>query len=111
MDLTENILKYVEKHEKTNSMDLAKEFNEDHQKVIGGINSILAHDNEILHVEPISKKEWKLTKEGEEIVEKGSHEANLFAMIPAEGIEQEKLMKVSCKISKPKQSYLMTKFF
>lgn len=97
MDLTENILKYVEKHGKANSFDLSKEFNEDHQKIIGGINSILAHDSELLHVEPISKKEWKLTKEGEEIVEKGSHEANIFALIPDNGIEQDKLMKVSSK--------------
>lgn len=99
MDLTERILNYIETHEKSDSLRLSQEFKEEHQKIIGSINSIIAHSSEILHVEPISKKEWNLTKEGQEIVEKGSHEANIFVAIPKGGIEQEELMKVNIEIN------------
>lgn len=93
LDLTERILQLIEAQQKTDSLRLSTEFGEDHQKIIGSINSIIAHNTDILHVEPIVKKEWKLSKEGQEIVEKGSHEANVFQAIPASGISQDELMK------------------
>lgn len=105
MDLTEKILKIVESQQKTDSLRLAQELNEDHQKIIGSINSIIAHNTEILHVETTSKKEWKLSKEGQEIVEKGSHEANVFRAIPPNGTSQDELMK---KVCKQNQTVLMT---
>lgn len=98
MDLTERILNFIDKHGKSDSLQLSQELKEEHQKIIGSINSIVAHSSEILHVETISQKEWNLTKEGQEIVEKGSHEANIFTAIPLEGIEQEALMKVNTKL-------------
>ena len=37
-------------------------------------------------------KSWKLTGEGDEVVEEGSHEARLYNLVPAgDGIDQGKL--------------------
>lgn len=48
--LVENILLHVEKYEKADSLDLAKVFNEDHQKIIGAIKSLQTLDNVCLIV-------------------------------------------------------------
>ena len=47
-------------------------------------------------------KSWKLTGEGEEVVQSGSHEARLFNLVPAGdgGIEQAKLMGLCGKWGK-----------
>ena len=46
-------------------------------------------------------KSWKLTGEGEEVVQEGSHEARLYNMVPAvEGIDQAKLMALCGKWGK-----------
>lgn len=43
--LTDRILEYLEKHGETNSLDLADEFQEDHQKIIGAIKSLETVDD------------------------------------------------------------------
>ena len=50
----------------------------------------------------IQVKSWKLTGEGEEVVQSGSHEARLFNLVPAAdgGIEQAKLMGLCGKWGK-----------
>ena len=47
-------------------------------------------------------KSWKLTGEGEEVVQSGSHEARLFNLVPSGdgGIEQAKLMGLCGKWGK-----------
>jgi hypothetical protein len=35
LELTEQILNYIQEHEKADTIDLAAQFNEDHQKIIG----------------------------------------------------------------------------
>lgn len=43
--LTDRILEYLEKRGETNSLDLANEFREDHQKIIGAIKSLETVDD------------------------------------------------------------------
>lgn len=93
LELTEQILKYIEQNEKADTLDLAAEFNEDHQKVVGALNSIQAH-GDLLKSEPTSRKAWQVTDEGQYVIENGSHEAFIFNAIPASGISQPDLMKV-----------------
>lgn len=95
LELTEQILKYIEQHEKADTLDLAVEFNEDHQKVVGALKSIQAH-GDLLNSETTSRKAWQVTDEGQYVIENGSHEAFIFNAIPTTGISQPDLMKV-CK--------------
>lgn len=93
MELTERILKYIEQHDKADTLDLAAEFSEDHQKVVGALKSIQAH-GDLLNSETTSRKAWQVTDEGQYVIENGSHEAFIFNAIPEGGISQPELMKV-----------------
>ena len=44
-ELSQKILEYLSKRDEVNSLDLAKIFQEDHQKVIGAIKSLQAIGN------------------------------------------------------------------
>ncbi|XP_070171258.1 phenylalanine--tRNA ligase alpha subunit isoform X1 [Polyergus mexicanus] len=90
--LTDQILEYLDSHNETNSLNLADEFQEDHQKIIGAIKSLETMDNLIM-VKPISKKKWEITAEGKYIIEHGSHEAVIYNAVPDKGISQAELMK------------------
>ncbi|XP_011260087.1 phenylalanine--tRNA ligase alpha subunit isoform X2 [Camponotus floridanus] len=90
--LTDQILEYLDKHDETNSLDLANEFQEDHQKIIGAIKSLETMDNLIM-VKPISKRKWEVTAEGQHIIKYGGHEAVVYNAIPDKGIRQADLMK------------------
>lgn len=90
--LTDKILEYLDSHDETNSLNLADEFQEDHQKIIGAIKSLETIDN-LITVKPISKKKWELTAEGQHITEHGSHEAVVYNAVPNNGIPQAELMK------------------
>lgn len=94
LELTEQVLNYIEQNERADSLDLASEFQQDHQKVIGALKSIEAH-GEILKSETTSKKIWELTDEGNYVIEHGSHEAAVYNAIPSDGISQADLMKTS----------------
>lgn len=43
--LADRILEYLGAHGETNSLDLADEFREDHQKIVGAIKSLETVDN------------------------------------------------------------------
>lgn len=92
-ELTEQILKFIEKKDSADTLDLATHFNVDHQRVIGALKSIEA-TGDLLTVVPFSNKSWELTSEGKHVAEHGSHEAAVFNAIPADGIAQADLMKV-----------------
>lgn len=94
LELTDQILKYVEQHGKADTLDLAAEFSEDHQKVVGALKSIQAH-GDLVNSETTSHKAWQVTDEGQFVIENGSHEASVYNAIPANGITQPELMKVS----------------
>lgn len=93
LELTEQILKHIEQHETADTLDLAAEFNEDHQKIVGALKSIQAN-GDLLNAETKSRKAWQVTDEGQFVIENGSHEACVFNAIPAAGISQPELMKV-----------------
>ncbi|CRL05863.1 CLUMA_CG019055, isoform A [Clunio marinus] len=93
-ELTEQILNYIEQNDLADTLDLATNFNEDHQKIIGAVKSIQAH-GELLNTETSSRKWWPVTDEGQYVIENGSHEASIFNAIPSDGISQADLMKTS----------------
>uniref|UniRef100_A0A182FAI0 phenylalanine--tRNA ligase n=1 Tax=Anopheles albimanus TaxID=7167 RepID=A0A182FAI0_ANOAL len=91
-DISERILKYIDEHGEVDTLDLAAVFQEDHQKIVGGVKSIEAN-GDLIRSQPSTRKSWKLTAEGEHIVQHGSHEANIFHAVPSAGIAQAELMK------------------
>lgn len=95
LELTEQLLKYVDEYGEVDTLDLVPVFGVEHQKIIGALKSIEAN-GELLQIEQTSHKSLELTKEGKEVIANGSHEAVVFNAIPAEGIAQPDLMKVSC---------------
>lgn len=94
LELTEQILKYVDENDKVDTLDLVPIFGVDHQKIIGALKSIESNDDELLQSEPTSRKTWDLTDEGKEVLKNGSHEACVYNAVPDSGIAQPDLMKV-----------------
>ncbi|KAJ8306504.1 hypothetical protein KUTeg_017049 [Tegillarca granosa] len=91
-DLSQVVLQYVSEKECFDSLDLAKELNEDHQKIVGAIKSLQTHAD-VLKVEQRQSKHLELTDEGRDVVANGSHEARVYNFIPAEGVAQSKIMQ------------------
>ena len=94
IELTDRILSHVDQHGKADTFELAAEFNEEHQKIVGALKSIEAH-GELLNSETTARKIWEVTDEGQYVIEHGSHEACVYYAVPDEGISQADLMKVS----------------
>lgn len=94
LELTEQILKYVDENGKVDSLDLVPVFGVDHQKIVGALKSIEAN-GELLNTEQTSHKSWELTGEGKEVLANGSHESVVYNAIPSDGIAQPDLMKVN----------------
>lgn len=69
-ELTERILQYLQNTVEVNTLDLAKVFNEDHQKIVGALKSIQA-TGDLITAEAVSEKHIELTEEGKLIAEKG----------------------------------------
>ncbi|XP_063370823.1 phenylalanine--tRNA ligase alpha subunit [Cydia amplana] len=93
MELNERILHYLEKSDKVDTLKLASEFGEDHQKVVGAVKSLEAL--EMVISEAAKSTKWELTEEGKLVADKGSHEAVLYKSVPENGIPQAELMKTS----------------
>ncbi|KAI5644577.1 tRNA synthetases class II core domain-containing protein [Phthorimaea operculella] len=91
MELNERILHYLDKADKVDTLVLAKEFGEDHQKIVGAVKSLEAL--EMVTSEPVKSTKWGLTDEGQLVADKGSHEAVLYRSIPDAGIPQAEVMK------------------
>lgn len=47
---------------------------------------------QLIQSEQVSSKQWDLTPEGKEVIEKGSHEALVYYAVPSSGISQAELM-------------------
>lgn len=92
MELNERILHNLEKCNKVETLHLAAEFGEDHQKIVGAVKSLEAL--EMVLSDPVKSTRWELTVEGRQVAEKGSHEAVLYRSIPEAGISQAEVMKV-----------------
>lgn len=98
LELTEQILKYVDDHGEVDTLDLVPVLGVDHQKIVGALKSIEAN-GELLSTVQTSRKTWDLTEEGKTVLANGSHEAFVFNAVPADGIAQADLMKVSLCLS------------
>lgn len=94
LELTDQILKYVDENGQVDTLELAKIFDVEHQKIIGALKSIEAN-GELLQTEQTSRKTWELSEEGKFVLDNGSHEAGVFNSVPKDGIIQADLMKVS----------------
>lgn len=94
LELTEQILKYVDDNGQVDTLDLVPVFGVDHQKIVGALKSIEAN-GELLNAEQTSHKSWELSDEGKQVLANGSHEAVVFNSIPSDGIAQPDLMKVT----------------
>lgn len=70
-ELTEKILNQLLVNKSINTLKLASEYNEDHQKIIGALKSIEAHGKLVLS-EPVNEKKVELTEEGKLIIDKGN---------------------------------------
>lgn len=92
MEINERILHYLDKYDKVDTLQLANEFDEDHQKIVGAVKSLEAL--EMVVSEAAKNTRWELTVEGNLVAEKGSHEAVLYRSIPEAGIAQTEVMKV-----------------
>lgn len=92
MDLVEQILKHVSEHGESDSLQLARVLNVDHQKVVGAIKSIQAF-GDVLCVEQQSGQHWELTAEGAEVCREGSPEGRLVRRLGALGLPQASLAK------------------
>lgn len=92
MDIPERILHYLHDSDNVDSVKLADEWQEDHQKVVGAIKSLEALEMVIATTSKSTK--WDLTDEGKQVAENGSHEAVLYYSVPSEGAAQTELMKV-----------------
>ncbi len=93
MELPEKILSLLADLKSTDSLQLAQKLNEDHQKIVGAIHSLLGF-GDVVKAENKSFKKFELTKEGEEVAKRGSHEAVVFSKVPADGISQPELMNM-----------------
>lgn len=96
MELNERILHYIDKCDKVDTLHLASEFNEEHQKIIGAVKSLEAL--EMVVSEGLKNTKWGLTEEGRQVAENGSHEAVLYRSIPEDGVAQSELMKVNFRV-------------
>lgn len=88
---SEQLLKELDIKGTISTLDLAKENNVDHQKVIGVVKSILALGN-IITADQVTNKYWELTDEGESVLLNGSYEVNIYNAVPSDGISQKDLM-------------------
>lgn len=93
LELTEQILKYIDENGKIDTLDLVPILQVDHQKIVGALKSIQA-TGDLVDAEQTSRKTWELTDEGKSVLANGSHEAIVFNAVPADGIAQADLMKV-----------------
>jgi len=88
---SEKVLKYVEANGPVSTLKLAELWQEEHQKVVGIVNSLLSL-GEVIETEKESSAHWVLTDEGKATVESGSHEALVYNAIPDGGTTQAEIM-------------------
>ncbi|XP_022256063.1 phenylalanine--tRNA ligase alpha subunit-like [Limulus polyphemus] len=91
-DTTTHVLEHLAECGPIDSLTLAVKLGTDHQRIVGAVKSLQSLGN-VITAEQRSSKQWELTKEGEEVVEKGSHEALVYYNVPEEGISQKELMQ------------------
>lgn len=91
MTTKEAILQYLDQHGELETLTYAAQIGEDHQKVVGIIKSLHSFD-QLINSDQVTSKCWKLTDEGRQVAETGSHEVRVFNAVPATGIPLAELM-------------------
>lgn len=89
--MTETFVQLINERNEVNTLDLAEEFNFDHQIIYKMMKNFEKFDDVIIFT-PVNKKIFKCTKEGDEIIENGSTETIVYNNIPDTGIEYRELM-------------------
>ena len=69
------------------------------QKVVGAIKSLECL-GDVIQSNMETVKRWQLTKEGEQVAERGSHEAVVWSLVGEEGRPQPELMKEAGDVGK-----------
>lgn len=69
-ELGEKILLHLSTHDNIDTLELAKLFSEDHQKIVGAVKSIQA-TGDLIKSDNKSEKHWELTDEGQSVVQHG----------------------------------------
>jgi phenylalanyl-tRNA synthetase alpha chain len=92
IDINQEILLVIDSQGRASSLSLAEQLSVDHQAVVGAIKSLQCL-GDVIKSEQCESKRWELTREGEEMSERGSHEAIVWQNVPHDGIEQSALLK------------------
>uniref|UniRef100_A0A914H198 phenylalanine--tRNA ligase n=1 Tax=Globodera rostochiensis TaxID=31243 RepID=A0A914H198_GLORO len=74
------------------SNELTEELAIDHQRLIGAIKSLQVKDG-LVNTTEVKIKRIELTEEGEEIIQKGSHEFNVYKIVGEKGITKAEIDK------------------
>jgi len=98
-EVSEKILLELDKNPKVESLEFASRLSIDHQTVVGAIKS-LESLGDVIKSEMVTVKRWQLTREGQIVAEKGSHEAVVWSLVPGEGMLQPDLMKAAGDVGK-----------
>lgn len=88
--LAENdILQLLDKRGSVISLDLAKEFKQDHQEIVGVLKSL--EMGQYIETEKKEEESWVLTTEGQLNADQGTLEYRIFQDVPKEGVPKADL--------------------
>ncbi|CCD67614.1 phenylalanine--tRNA ligase [Caenorhabditis elegans] len=91
-NLPQQILDFLQESNEFNSIQLAQQWNLDHQKVIGAIKSLLANEG-VLTTKDVTEKRLELTNEGVQFANEGSPEYLVFEFVGTDGAAQADIQK------------------
>lgn len=92
--LSQFLLVAIDSRGCVDTLEFAKESSKDHQQIVGAVKSLQTLGN-VVSVEQKQSECLILTQEGEELAENGSYEANLYDLVPDDGLLQAKLKSLS----------------
>ncbi|KAL3077587.1 hypothetical protein niasHT_033697 [Heterodera trifolii] len=90
----QRILNILAERDNFQSNELADQLAIDHQRLIGAIKSLQVKEGLVCTSE-VKIKRIELTAEGEEIIQKGSHEFNVYKIVGEKGISKTEIDKTS----------------
>ncbi|VDP93199.1 unnamed protein product [Echinostoma caproni] len=91
MTIQEKILLELDKRGTLSSLELANEWDIDHQLVVGALKSLQSL-GDIITCEQISETFYELTNEGKQVLADGSHEFRVYSLVSDTGISQRELL-------------------
>jgi phenylalanyl-tRNA synthetase alpha chain len=81
-----------ENEKEVDSRVIGREMEQEHQSVVGAMNSLAAR--EMITLTLLETQQWHLSPEGDDLLQHGSHEAKTFHSVPSStgGIKQQELL-------------------